>query len=96
MSADNDDRQYLDDVPQEVQDLVYQGQKIQAIKLVREKMGLGLKEAKERVDEVAAQLSEKFPDTFAARENSGCGTALLSVAALVAVGLYLVVTAFWR
>ena len=96
MSADNTDRQYLDDMPQEVQDLVYQGQKIQAIKLVREKMGLGLKEAKERVDDVTARLSDQFPEGFTARENSGCGTALLSVAVLATVGLYLVVTAFWR
>jgi len=96
MSTDNGDRQYLDDVPQEVQDLIYQGQKIQAIKLIREKMGLDLKAAKERVEEVAERLSEQFPDAVAARGNSGCGTTLLSVAALAAVGLCLVVTAFWR
>ena len=98
MSTDNGDRQYLDDVPQEVQDLVYQGQKIQAIKLVREKTGMGLKEAKEQVEEVAERLSDQFPDAFAARGNSGCGTTLLSVAALALamVGLYLVATAFWR
>mgnify|MGYP002642206038 CR=1 FL=1 len=94
--SDNTDRPYLDDVPQDVQDLIYQGQKIRAIKLVREKMGLGLKEAKERVDEVATRLCEQFPEDFTAGENSGCGTALLSVAALFAVGLYLVVTTFWR
>lgn len=40
----------------EVKRLVQSGRKIEAIKLVREESGLGLKEAKERVDAVETQM----------------------------------------
>ncbi len=56
-------RHYLDDVPTELQDLLYEGRKIQAIKLAREKMGWGLREAKERVEVVQARLQEGPPNS---------------------------------
>ena len=40
---------------QAVIDLVWQGEKIEAIKLLREETGLGLKEAKDIVDAIEAQ-----------------------------------------
>jgi len=42
----------LRDVPPDVQDALHQGQRILAIKRLREATGLGLKEAKEAVDEM--------------------------------------------
>ena len=83
-------RCYLDDVPHELQDLIYAGQKIAAIKLAREKMGWGLKEAKEQVDQVEARLREHYPESFAAGTGkSGCSTALVLVAVLMGLGVYL-------
>jgi hypothetical protein len=84
--TENPDRQYIEDAPQEVQDLLYVGRKIQAIKLVRERMGLGLKEAKDRVDELEARLRERFPDAMPrAERRSGCGSAVVLLLALIAV-----------
>jgi large subunit ribosomal protein L7/L12 len=40
----------VDGVDAEIRDLVARGQKIQAIKLLRERTGVGLKEAKDVVD----------------------------------------------
>lgn len=40
------------DVPADVQDALHQGQRILAIKRLREATGVGLKEAKEAVDEM--------------------------------------------
>jgi len=85
-----DTRCYLDDVPHELQDLIYAGQKIAAIKLAREKMGWGLKEAKEQVEKVEARLREQYPESFAAGAGkSGCSTALVLVGVLVGCGIYL-------
>jgi len=84
--SDKPERQYLEDAPAEVQDLIYDGRKIQAIKLVRERMGLGLKEAKEKVDALGGRMREQFPDApFQASQNAGCGTAMVMFALVVAV-----------
>ncbi len=83
---DQPNRRYLDDVPQELQDLIYAGQKIAAIKLVREKKGCDLKEAKDRVDAVQARLREQFPEDFAAGTGkSGCASVLLVIPVLAVV-----------
>jgi ribosomal protein L7/L12 len=77
-----EERQYLDDVPRELQDLVYEGRRIAAIKLAREKMGWGLKEAKEKVEEVAARLAELSPEAFAAQKRGGCMSVIVFALAL--------------
>lgn len=83
-------RCYLDDVPRELQDLIYAGQKIAAVKLAREKKNWGLKEAKEQVEKVEARLREQYPEGFAAGAGkSGCSTALVLVGVLVGCGIYL-------
>lgn len=72
----------------EVQQLLRSGRKIQAIKFVREESGLGLKEAKEQVDAVEAQMianGELPPKT------KGCaGVFLLLSLGLGAIGAWLV------
>lgn len=42
-----------------VRQMVVQGHKLNAIKLVRDETGLGLKEAKDLVDEVAAEMGQR-------------------------------------
>ena len=60
--------------------LLGRGQKIAAIKLYRQKTGLGLAEAKAAVERLAAQHG------VAAAQGSGCGgTALALIAILVAM-----------
>ena len=65
------------------------GQKIEAIKLVREATGCGLAEAKQFVEKLGAELYEKEPQKFAAPPKAkGCVSGLFAGALLVvAVGL---------
>jgi len=65
---------------------IYDGRKIEAIKLVREAAGYGLKEAKEFVEKLAAELYAKEPQKFAAAPSakSGCVGLVLAVAVVFA------------
>lgn len=45
------------EIPEEVRKLALEGKKIEAIKILRHKTGLGLKEAKDQVDEIAGVRS---------------------------------------
>jgi len=76
-------KQYLDEVPQHIQDLIYQGQKIQAIKEVREASGLGLSDAKTRIEQITAEMQENFPQSFIKPEAKGCLSILVCVFALL-------------
>ncbi len=73
----------------QVEELLFAGRKIEAIKLVREITGMGLKEAKEFVDQHAAHLHEAYPHKMPA-SKSGCGAASLIflTVSLSLVGLY--------
>ena len=79
------DQKYIGGVPLEIQDLVYAGRKIQAIKLAREKMGWGLKDAKERIDQVEQKLRTQSPEHFKAKQRAGCGTAAAACVVFAAV-----------
>ena len=73
-------RQYLEGYAQEIQDLVYDGQKIQAITLAREITGCGLKEAKELIGYIEDELRSRFPGSFPDRKkSSGCATSLFLI-----------------
>jgi len=76
---------------EQINDELFTGRKIGAIKLYRAATGVGLAEAKEAVEAIEAQLRETAPERFTRRSGSGCGTAvvafsfvLLGVAALLA------------
>jgi hypothetical protein len=66
---------------------IYGGRKIEAIKLVRESANCGLKEAKEFVEKLSAELYAKEPDKFTVKPTgkSGCMGVVLAAVALVAV-----------
>jgi hypothetical protein len=58
------------------------GRKIEAIKIYREVTGLGLKESKEEIETIEADLRARFPDKFpVATKGTGC----LGAAAVMAV-----------
>ncbi|MAX25145.1 MAG: hypothetical protein CMJ19_11640 [Phycisphaeraceae bacterium] len=60
----------------QVEELLFAGRKIEAIKLVREITGMGLKDAKEFVDQHTAHLREAYPDKMP-QSKAGCGSAAM-------------------
>jgi ribosomal protein L7/L12 len=52
---------------------LYAGQKIAAIKQLRELSGLGLKESKEIIDRLEADLRRAHPEKFTVTRSSGLG-----------------------
>ena len=70
----------------EVRRLIDAGHKIEAIKVVREQTGLGLKESKDRVDAIAKELNAGRPQVNAPQGG---------LAGVVAVALLLVVLAWF-
>jgi ribosomal protein L7/L12 len=81
-----------EDKRQAILEAIYGGRKIEAIKLVREATNCGLKEAKEFVEKLSAELYAKEPDKFtAAPTKSGCVGVLAMAAILAAAGMLVVV-----
>ena len=76
------------DFPEEVKQAIHQNRKIEAIKLLREHAGIGLKEAKHRVDAYA----RAHPDLIKAAEPAAGSLNLLLViaAAVLAYGIYMI------
>ena len=80
-----------DDKRQAIRQAIYSGRKIEAIKLVRETAGCGLKEAKEFVETLGAELFEKEPQKFAAPPSkSGC-VGLVMAGTLVVMGVLVLI-----
>lgn len=65
---------------EQIESLIFAGKKIEAIKLVREQTGLGLKEAKDFVDAHSDQLRQAYPEKMP--KAAGCGSASLIFLAL--------------
>jgi len=60
---------------------LYEGKKIEAIKLYREQTSLGLKESKDFIDKMEAEMREKEPQRFTqAAGGSGCSAVLVLLA----------------
>ena len=57
-------------------DLIYAGQKIQAVKEYRDLRGTSLKESKDFVEELESELRGKSPDKFTVSKG-GCAGVLL-------------------
>ncbi|MEX0938849.1 MAG: ribosomal protein L7/L12 [Pirellulales bacterium] len=67
---------------------VFAGRKIEAIKLYRGYTDCGLKEAKEFVETLQAQLREQMPEKFTANPNSGCTVSSAMLLGAAGVGFY--------
>ena len=63
----------------EITTLIYEGKRIQAIKIYRDSTSKGLKESKEYVDRLSMELYERYPDRFAVKPSAstGCMTAIV-------------------
>ena len=75
-----------------IRQAIYAGasRKLEAIKLVREAAGCGLKEAKEFVEKTAAELYEKEPQKFASPPSGKSCAGVLMAGTLVTVGALMV------
>ena len=67
----------------EVFQLLAQGRKIEAIKLIREETGLGLAEAKELVEAISGHHAPDTPPPPAMKEEGGAAGILAIVAAFL-------------
>ncbi len=81
-----------EDKRQAILEAIYGARKIEAIKLVREATGCGLKEAKEFVEKLSAELYAKEPQKFSAAPTgkSGCVGAVMAVAVILSAAVVLV------
>jgi hypothetical protein len=67
---------------------IYEGRKIEAIRIYRQLTRLGLKEAKEAVDAREAELRKTDPKRFIAGPAKGC-MGMLLIAAVLFIGTWL-------
>lgn len=70
-----------DQIRDRINEAIFAGHKIEAIKLYREATGEGLREAKEFIETLTDKLHEEYPDKVPAK-TAGCGAAVLFVAAV--------------
>ena len=82
------DKPQPEDQADRVKTALFEGRKIEAIKLYREQTGVGLKEAKDAMDHLEAQLRASSPQSFKHTQAKGCSVGILAVAPLVAYCLY--------
>ena len=76
----------------QVADAIFAQRKMEAIKLYRDASGQGLKEAKEFIESLTAELQEKSPEKFTSgsASSSGCGSsAVLLVSVAGAIGYWM-------
>jgi hypothetical protein len=82
---------------QEIEAAVLGGKKLEAIKLYREASGLGLKEAKDWVEELERQLRFKQPEKFSALpKKAGCFGMVMATAVALSATVFLLVMIFGR
>jgi hypothetical protein len=77
---------------EEIAELIFLGQKIAAIKRYREVTGKGLKEAKEYVETLNAQLQQESPEKFIAKPSVGCTSVILLFAFLSGLSYWLIIS----
>lgn len=86
--SDSEETKYLEDIPQEIQDLILNGEKIEAIKATRNWKRLGLKDSKDWVEKMTHdlyQLNSHIPIP----EAKGCMSLITIVFTLSSVAYFL-------
>ena len=74
---DGKQRQYLEDVPTDIQDLIFEDRGPEAIQLLMTQRGLGRMEAAMEAARIATRMKETFPDAVPG-PSSGSGLGLTS------------------
>jgi hypothetical protein len=77
-----------DEVAADVRAAILAGHKIQAIKLYRNATGVGLKEAKDFIEAVEAELRQTDPESFAPQTKKGCAGMVIAIALLLAIAAH--------
>ncbi len=76
-----------------IQEALFKGDKIEAIKLYREGTNLGLKESKEAVEKLETELRQKSPERFTAKASGkSCLIVLVACGGMMAVAI---ASVFW-
>jgi hypothetical protein len=68
---------------EQINEALFAGQKIAAIKIYREATSQGLKDSKEFIEAVEARLRQEMPEKFTRPAGAGCGAAVLLLLWLV-------------
>jgi len=68
---------------EEISELIYAGQKLEAVKRYRDQRSTSLVDAKQFVEQLTDELKQKYPDRFSARSTTGCA----GLIALIAIAL---------
>lgn len=76
-----------DETRDEINEAIFAGRKIEAIKLYREATGEGLLEAKTFIETLTKRLREEYPDKMP-EQAAGCGSAVVLFAVGAASILY--------
>ena len=76
-----------DDDLERIREAIFAGRKIEAIKLYRESTGQGLKQAKDAVELLEAELRRAEPERFSVSSSApkGCSVYVLALLAVVGV-----------
>ncbi|MGV3756642.1 MAG: ribosomal protein L7/L12 [Verrucomicrobiota bacterium] len=76
-----------------IEEALFKGEKIEAIKLYRDGTNLGLKESKEAVEKIEAVLRQQSPEKFTAKAGKGCLVMMVGLGGLL-LAVVLVVVRF--
>ena len=71
--TDTEQRQYLDDVPRDIQDLIYEGRHTEATQLLMDQKGLQKMQAAMEAGSIAIRMSEEFPDAVSGPSSGPAG-----------------------
>jgi ribosomal protein L7/L12 len=80
-----------DDQIARIETAIFAGEKIKAIKIYREANGTGLRESKEFIDALEAELRQIEPERFTVPQAKGCGVAVICLLGLLAIVISAVV-----
>lgn len=76
-----------DEKRDQINEAIFAGHKIEAIKLYREATGVGLKEAKDFIETLTESLREQYPDRMP-DQAAGCGAAVVMLAGTIGAGVW--------
>ena len=78
-----------EEILSEIKEALFQGQKIQAIKIYRKASEAGLAEAKDAVEKLEKELRSASPENFSSKPSAGgCFGILMLVCAIVTVAVW--------
>lgn len=78
---------------EEISELIYAGQKLEAVKRYRDQRSVSLVDAKQFIEQLTDELKQKYPDRFSTRSTTGCAglIALMAITLVAAtVGLMII------